>query len=154
MAFVTFKRSAFNKTEGIGRNYISAEDKDLYYKLEEVAPFQFIDHTLYLYRENRRGMSQFQNYITAQDNHLAVIEETIRRRKGNGFRNLSSSEYRYVKSRIYLQRAELLVNLGYPTRQVLKWLLQSFVQHPVYFNPLRIKYLIKSCLQSKRTHPV
>jgi glycosyltransferase involved in cell wall biosynthesis len=149
MAFVTFKRSAYDKTEGIGRQFVSAEDKDLYYKIEEVAPFLFIDQTLYLYRENRKGMSQFQNYITAQDNHLAVIESAMARRKISGFKSLTASQYKKLKSRIYLQRAELLVKLGYPTRSVFKWLMISWVEFPWLFNLLRVKYFIRSCFQPK-----
>jgi glycosyltransferase involved in cell wall biosynthesis len=147
--FVTFKRAAYDKTEGIGRQFISAEDKDLYYKLEEVAPFIFVDHTLYLYRENRKGMSQFGNYITAQDNHLQVIENAICRRKQNGFISLTTWQYKKLKSRIYLQRAELLVRLQYPTPAVIQWTISSFLQYPWQYNFLRAKYLIQSCFQSR-----
>ena len=149
MAFVSFKRSAYNNTEGIGRQFVSSEDKDLYYKLEEIAPFLFVDYTLYLYRENRKGMSQFHNYITAQDNHLQVIESAMRRREKTGFKSLTNAQYRMVKSRIYLQRAELLVRLKYPVADVLRWLLSSFSLYPSQCNLLRVQYLMKSCLQSK-----
>ena len=151
MAFVTFKRSAYNKTEGIGRQYVSAEDKDLYYKIEEVAPFLFIDHTLYYYRENRKGMSQFQNYITAQNNHLSVIESAMQRRKRSGFRSLTPRQYKKIRGRIYLQRAELLVKLNYPTGDVFLWLLKSWKTYPWQFNFLRLNYLFRSCLWTVRS---
>lgn len=144
MAFVTFKRSFYNKTDGIDRRYISAEDKDLYYKLEETAPFLFLDKTLYYYRENPKGMSQFRNYLTAQENHLTVIDSAMQRRKQNGFKSLTSHEYRMVKSRIFLQRAELLVRLGYPGKDIRHWLIQSWKHSPVNYNLLRIKYFFQS----------
>jgi len=151
MHFVSFKRAAYDKTEGIGRQFISAEDKDLYYKLEEVAPFLFLDRVLYYYRENRRGMSQFDNYASAQDNHLRVIESAIHRRQKSGFPSLTSSQHRVVKSRISLQRAELLVRLGYPLAMVVKWLFTSFFQCPWRYNLLRIKYFIQSCIRFRKT---
>ncbi len=146
MAFVTFKRQAYNKTEGIGRHYLAAEDKDLYYKLEEVAPLVFIDEVLYLYRENPYGLSQFENYKTAQDFHLKVIECTMERRKKNGSPSITPMQYRKVKSRIFLQRGELLVKLHSPTREVIKWLCASFLQQPFLYNHLRLKYFFQSWL--------
>ena len=147
MHFVSFKRSAYDQTEGIGRQFISAEDKDLYYKLEEAGPFLFVDKTLYLYRENSKGISQFVNYIMTQDNHLQVIENAMQRRVETGFRSLTNSQFRLVKSRIYLQRAELMVKLKYPRGDVFNWILNSFRIFPSKYNLLRIKYLLQSCLR-------
>ena len=146
MHFVSFKRSAYNQTEGIGRQFISAEDKDLYYKLEEAGPFLFVDKPLYMYRENSKGISQFANYIMTQDFHLQVIANAMQRREKTGFRSLTNSQYRLVKGRIYLQRAELMVNLKYPVASVLRWLWISFLLYPWQFNLLRVKYLLQSCL--------
>jgi glycosyltransferase involved in cell wall biosynthesis len=151
MHFVSFKRSAYDKTEGIARHFISAEDKDLYYKLEEVGPFLFVDKTLYLYRENRKGISQFSNYIMTQDHHLEVIESAMQRRKKNGFQSLSNLQYRKVKGRIFLQRAELMVNLKYPAASVFRWLLVSFSLDPWQYNLLRVKYLMKSWFRSRNS---
>lgn len=145
--FVTFKKSAYNLTEGINGTLSSAEDKDLYYKLEEKGPVIFIDKPLYIYREHQAGVSQFANYLIAQDNHLNVIDEAVMRRKKNGFRNLSFFEYRMVRSRIFLQRGELMVKLHSSTREVFKWLFASFLQHPLLYNHLRFKYFFQSCLQ-------
>jgi glycosyltransferase involved in cell wall biosynthesis len=151
MHFVSFKRSAYNQTDGIDRQFISAEDKDLYYKLEEVGPFLFVDQTLYLYREHRKGISQFSNYIMTQDYHLQVIESAMQRREKNGFQALTNSQYRKVKSRIFLQRAELLAKLKYPVTSVCRWLLISFSLYPWQFNLLRAKYLMQSCFQSRNS---
>jgi glycosyltransferase involved in cell wall biosynthesis len=149
MHFVSFKRSAYGQTGGIDRQFVSAEDKDLYYKLEEVGPFLFVDKPLYLYRENRTGISQFSNYLMTQDYHLRVIESAMQRREKNGFQTLTKSQYRKVKGRIFLQRAELLVNLKYPASSVFHWLLVSFSLDPWQYNLLRVKYLMKSCFRSR-----
>ena len=48
--FAVFKLSAYLKTEGINENATRAVDHDLYFKLEEVAPFSFVPQPLYYYR--------------------------------------------------------------------------------------------------------
>lgn len=154
MHFVSFKRSAYNQTEGIDQQFFSAEDKDLYYKLEEVAPFLFVDHTLYLYRENRKGISQFDNYIKTQRFHFQVIANARQRREKTGFQSLTNSQHRLLKSRIFLQRAELLVTLKYPVADVFRCLIRSFSLFPFQYNLLRVKYLIQSCIQSKNIKKV
>lgn len=150
MHFVSFKKKAYDQTEGIGKQYSSAVDKDLYYKLEEVGPVRFVDRELYFYRENPKGMSQFHNYIAAQDNHFRVIESAMERRRKSGFPSLTSSQYRLIRSRIFMQRAELMLRLGYPAGEVFRWLRRSFSESPFSFNLLRIKYLFLSW--SRRPH--
>jgi glycosyltransferase involved in cell wall biosynthesis len=151
--FASFKRAAYDQTDGIGRRYISAEDKDLYYKLEEIAPFYFVDKTLYFYRENRKGMSQFHNYVTAQDNHLDVIDAALQRRTAKGLRSLTPREYNMIRGRIYLQRAELLILLGFPKIEIWRWLIRSWRFSPFQFNLLRIKYFILSWSQRTPIRP-
>lgn len=49
-AIRSFRRSAYAKTTGLDRSMLYAEDRDLVYKLEEIAPPVFIDRVLYKYR--------------------------------------------------------------------------------------------------------
>ncbi|NQV03758.1 MAG: glycosyltransferase family 2 protein [Bacteroidia bacterium] len=147
--FVTFKKRLYDLTEGINKRYISAVDKDLYYKLEEQGPAIFIDRPLYYYRENEAGMSQFWKYSEAQENHLMVIRDALERRKRNGFKSLNFFQYRKVKSRIRLQQGEILMKLGAPVSSVTKWLVRSFLCHPLLYNHLRVKYFILSCFRSQ-----
>lgn len=56
--FLTFKKSAYDKTEGINPNLTSAVDQDLYLKLYEQGKFQFIKQPLYFYRLHEKGVSQ------------------------------------------------------------------------------------------------
>ena len=48
--FVTFKKDCYQKTEGINKSMLIAEDTDLYFKLEEVGKTLFIPKPLYFYR--------------------------------------------------------------------------------------------------------
>lgn len=56
-AFRTFKLAAYNKTAGLDTSIRHAEDWDLVFKLEEVAPVYRIDEPLYLYRVLRSSAS-------------------------------------------------------------------------------------------------
>ncbi len=154
MHFVAFKKRAYDRTEGIGRQYRSAVDKDLYYKLEEVGPVRFVDRELYYYRENPGGMSQFHNYYEAQENHFRVIEKAMQRRQKSGFPSLTQRQYHFVRSRILLQRAEQLVKLRYPPAEVFYWLKESFKESPLSYNHMRIKYLIDSWTYRPKSHLV
>ncbi|MDA3883106.1 MAG: glycosyltransferase family 2 protein [Bacteroidales bacterium] len=50
--FISIKRDFYNKTEGINSKFHIAEDQDLYYKMEEVSTFFFIEQSLYYRRLN------------------------------------------------------------------------------------------------------
>lgn len=50
--FAVFNRNCYMKTEGINADIKRAVDHDLYFKLEEVAPFLFVPKPLYYYRTN------------------------------------------------------------------------------------------------------
>ena len=50
--FVTFKRSLYNKTNGINPIMKRAVDMDLYNTLDEVGNFVYINKALYYYRKN------------------------------------------------------------------------------------------------------
>lgn len=49
-AFRTYKREYFNKTSGFDVTLSGAEDIDMVYKIEEVAPILFVDKIFYNYR--------------------------------------------------------------------------------------------------------
>lgn len=56
-ALALCKKSCYDQTAGINPEYIVAEDQDLYYKMEEVAPVFFINEPLYFYRKHDHNMS-------------------------------------------------------------------------------------------------
>ena len=55
--FKCFKKSFYNKTEGIDPSLVKSVDKDLIFKLEEVGPFFYVDAISYMYREHRNNLS-------------------------------------------------------------------------------------------------
>jgi glycosyltransferase involved in cell wall biosynthesis len=56
--FRTFKLAAYNKSAGLDKRLLSAEDWDLIFKLEEAAPAHRIDEPLYMYRRLSSSLSQ------------------------------------------------------------------------------------------------
>jgi len=59
--FATFKKSVYNKTEGIDSFINRAEDSDIYLKMCEAAPVKYLDKELYYYRVHRGGFSTYEN---------------------------------------------------------------------------------------------
>lgn len=77
--FVTFKVDKYYLTEGINAWFKLAEDKDLYYKLEEVGSIFFIDLPLYKYRVHSGGISRVDKSIIAAWSLFAKYEAYKRR---------------------------------------------------------------------------
>jgi hypothetical protein len=70
-------------TLGINPRLKRAIDQDLYYKLEEVGGFLFIDIPLYYYRIHKASISSLgKNKRKAMFWHLKVQEDAYLRRKG------------------------------------------------------------------------
>jgi len=80
--FATFKKSAYLKTAGYNPRLNLAEDKDIFYKLEEVGKTLFIDQVLYRYRIHQDAVSSYnwQKRFKAHIYHLIVRSQTILRR--------------------------------------------------------------------------
>ena len=57
MHFCTFRRSAYEKTQGYDPVINRADDKDIVYKLEEVTKLKFVNEPLYYYRIHSRGIA-------------------------------------------------------------------------------------------------
>jgi glycosyltransferase involved in cell wall biosynthesis len=83
--FATFKKSCYDRTEGITSANKRAVDQDLYYKLEETGDILFVDRPLYYYRIHHHSISNSGSEPAAQLNHYAIIEEAcIRRMRSPG----------------------------------------------------------------------
>jgi len=142
--FATFKRSFYFRTAGIDIVLKSSVDKDLYYKLEETGSTLFIDLPLYFYRENSLGISQFNNLISAQNNHLKVIKQARERRKVNkNIKNLSLFEFNALKSKYYLNRADYLIQKKENIYSILHYLFVSFLLNPLKDNKKRLINILK-----------
>jgi glycosyltransferase involved in cell wall biosynthesis len=78
--FATFKRIMYNKTEGINPLLKIAEDQDIYFKMEEIAPPLFINKDLYLYRNHNGAISLFSNQTRAHVWQVIARYEAYKRR--------------------------------------------------------------------------
>ncbi len=58
---IIYSRKKYNLTVGIDVSLKSADDFDLWYKMEEVGQIVFLDEPLYFYRINQNGVSQVAN---------------------------------------------------------------------------------------------
>ena len=79
--FFTFKKEAYQKTEGINPELTSAVDQDLYLKLFEKGDFLYISQPLYLYRLHKKGVSQEKSKKEKLNlNWDKVLRDTLKRR--------------------------------------------------------------------------
>ena len=76
--FASFKKCAYNKTEGISSDINMGVDQDLYFKLEEIAPLYVLNKFTYKYR-NAKGISQTDS-VSAFYWNLVVRHRTCIRR--------------------------------------------------------------------------
>lgn len=80
--FVSFKRSAYMKTDGIDPDMKRAVDYDMYYKLEEVGDVVHIDCIQYIQRNNPHSISLNSNsYKAAVWHSYACVRAMTRRGK-------------------------------------------------------------------------
>lgn len=81
VAFRTYKKSCYYKTAGYDEEILYAEDRDIIFKMEEVADFYFVDKILYKYR--RIPNSQTTDPVKAErsriSNALAKYNAYMRR---------------------------------------------------------------------------
>lgn len=90
--FATFKKSDYSQTEGYNPRLNLAEDKDIFYKLEEINGTLFIDQPLYYYRVHQTSVSNGNKYcrLRAHFYHLLVrIKAFIRRTKKQKIINIA-----------------------------------------------------------------
>ncbi len=111
--FVTFKKSAYEKSPGQDPFLKKAVDQDLYYKLEEQGKVAFIDKPLYYYRHSSASISLFDNNYKAEAWHLYVIFETCKRR------GLNFDDYCGLMKKTK-SRKEKLINLIFAPYQIAK----------------------------------
>lgn len=92
-AFRTFKKSVYEKTEGIDPEQRKAVDKDMIFKLEEVAKLKFINQPLYYYRKHEKGISSLGKKIyEAKIYDILAKYKAYKRRLRSGFPNLTAKE--------------------------------------------------------------
>lgn len=82
-AFISFKKNFYNKTLGINAYLKRAVDQDLVFILYEIAPFHFLNKTLYKYRIHENGISTTTNSDKAYFWHWVAIIDAAKRRNIN-----------------------------------------------------------------------
>jgi glycosyltransferase involved in cell wall biosynthesis len=104
--FVTYKRSAYDRTNGFDPDYQRAVDRDIFLKLEEVGELAFVDQALYLYRRHDLGISQGGNGMKAANFELRARMDAYERRRHSGFSsNLSQKEYEKIALMYYSRKS-------------------------------------------------
>ena len=92
-AFRTFKRDVYYRTTGLADEILYAEDKDLYFKLEEVTRLLFIDEPLYNWR--MLPNSQSTHPVRGQQGRVSFTlarHDAYRRRQGTAIPNLTRGQ--------------------------------------------------------------
>lgn len=81
---IIYNRKNYNSTEGIDINLKSADDFDLWYKMEEMGQIVFVNEPLYYYRINSNGVSQVGNdtnkWLQVMLEHAYSSANTAKRR--------------------------------------------------------------------------
>lgn len=105
-AFAGFRKLFYDRTDGIDAKFKRAVDQDLYFKLEEVGEFVYIDKFLYLYRKNENSISANDNVFKARYWHYLAMKDAYFRRKKTptGAINFTAAEFRKMASDYYVTR--------------------------------------------------
>lgn len=143
-AFAAFKSAAYHRTAGFDAAFRLAEDKDLYYKLEEVGEVVYLDEPLYYYRIWDRGISQgFDSFVRSRDYRLTAIEHAMERRKKSGIKQLSETERRHLLAAIHLLQAEGIMYSEQPvTGKFFKHWYKAVRLHPTSKLKVKAKTLL------------
>lgn len=131
--FASFKKSNYNKTEGISPTLKKAVDHDLYYKLEETGPVRYIDQCLYNYRVHSGGISTGNNATPALIQHYHIRLKALKKRLLNNKalviypKDKRLIKYQYARCSFYFNRLR-----GNNTR-ALKYLAALLLRWPSIF---------------------
>lgn len=77
--FVSFKKSAYEKTKGLDIVHKLGDDQELYLLLEEVGEWVVIDEILYQYRINNKSLSRVKTFECYFWNMIVRYEACVRR---------------------------------------------------------------------------
>jgi len=141
--FSTFKRSFYDKTEGIDVDIKRAVDKDLYLKLEETGKVLFINKALYFYRIYDGGISQKSNKFKADYWSFITKRDAYLRRKKNQLKkiNLKKSKFLEIQDEFYFKRAKFELDRDQIQKKM------YFILLSLYKSPLtNFKHKIKCLL--------
>lgn len=106
-AFAMCRKECYDQTEGINPKYVVAEDQDMYFKMEEVAPVCFFDEPLYFYRKHDHNMS-FDKSREVRNLYwlLQCKEAAYRRRKDNKLQVQNTTKHELYRLQLDYQIAK------------------------------------------------
>jgi glycosyltransferase involved in cell wall biosynthesis len=114
-AFRTFKKRDYFKTEGFDKEIVSAEDKDIIYKMEEVTNLFFVNKVLYKYRVLPDSQThEPEKYITAYKSLFLAKIKAFERRLNSDIPNLTIREISkevFRAIRFFLNKGKLKIAL-------------------------------------------
>jgi hypothetical protein len=139
--FVSFKKSYYNRTIGMDATLRCAEDRDLYYKLEEVGKFLHLPVPLYYYRINNENSvsigSEAKDTWGYYYSVCAELNAICRRMGGDLYRKNRDSYRKYM-------RKILRAYYGMPLFRRSAFLKYSFYYLKAYhFSPRAMSHLYK-----------
>jgi len=146
VAFRTFKKNTYYKTEGYDEEIIFAEDRDIIFKFEEVTKFHFVDKILYKYRILENSQShEAKNNIISGISHIKAKYKAYKRRLGTSIPNLTKRQMssqllnavplcmklkEFNRAKYYFSESVEIFPfniLGY------SWIIFRFIKYPIYF---------------------
>lgn len=142
-AFATFKKSLYLKSRKINPNYNRAVDQSLYYALDEVGEFIYIDKPMYLYRIHAGGISGASDkYLRAKHWALKAMTESyysrIEKKLPN---NISKKELDQRKAALNLKWIDYFAT-EHQYKKMYCNILQGLINYPTHYFILKLKYLL------------
>ena len=102
-AFLSYKKSFYDKTDGINSYLQRAIDRDLILKLYEVGPAYLVDKAMYKYRIHNNGISTNKNQDKAYFWYWVTIIDAAKRRNIN-IENIFVEKALISRKQFYLQK--------------------------------------------------
>jgi glycosyltransferase involved in cell wall biosynthesis len=96
----SFRKESYLKTPGFDPKQRRAVDKDIIFKLEEVADFKFVDIPLYYYRWHGKGISQRKSSFIPEFYHYLAKLKAYRRRLNTDIPNFTKKQIYFEYYRI------------------------------------------------------
>ena len=111
--FRTFRRETYQKTTGYNPRLKAAVDRDIYYKMEEITRFKFINVPLYYIRGHGKGISQGKNKFQARVYHYIAKLNAYKRRLNTNLPNLTKKDLYLEYYKITFNKIVIFTRLFY-----------------------------------------
>jgi glycosyltransferase involved in cell wall biosynthesis len=141
-SFATFKKIAYDKTDGFDPFFKKAVDHDIYLKLDEVGDLKYVFEPLYLYRSNPIGISQNENGVKAAQFSIIAVCNAHRRRLGTRKENITKSEFQALQKKWFLRELFYQKKNKHTSIKLLKKALKEIPF--IWLNLTFVKFFVKT----------